>query len=437
MKTLFEKAVIRIGIDTIKIKLTRSIYGNDPMDKLINDLEKSFDKNEISVYYTKDYDCYFVKDIDSDCHLSKIYKRGKDTCMVEIFGMCQTVTKFEFIDCHRIILSVIGNLKSTLNTLEKIDVSLDLFYPHERTFVFDNSKRADFVDILNYQMTSDLQVHLTDISMHTIRVPKNQNKIIKFALNHKDIKSKEDKKHKDCYYRWVKQTSSFLDKVNYGLCEKSESTHFEIKINKLKILCKILSFFDKSERKKFYSSDYDHETDIHITRGSQKVSNIKYDKSKRDEEKHGCVQDVYNAIIEDMADTDDEYDDLLEYLKHTRVELRFFRPAVSSRQNPLDLNLESSYDELLKCIKDEIEKMTIFILTPDISTDDYVNLYKKRLKKVSVTKRLTPDDYGRILEITDEEWNNFENKINDLKSQFIKPNKNRAIGQKLKVKKTI
>lgn len=414
METLFEKAVIRIGIDTIRIKLTRSIYGNDPMDQLIDNLKNSLDPDEIETF-PKDGN-YYVKDIDSNCYLAKIYKTGKDSCMIEIFGMCQTVTNFKLTEHHATILSIIGNLKNTLNTLEKMDVSLDLFYPHERTFVFDNSKRADFVDILNYQMKFHF-VYLTNISMHTIRIPNSEKKIINSVLkNDKYIKSQEDKKHGDRYYRWVKQEPQFLNWINYSRCEKNESSHFEIKINDRKILYKIMNLFEGCEK---YSSDYDPEEDIYVKRGKKKVSIIKYDKSKRDEDKHGCVQDMYNAIIKDMADTDDEHDDLLEYLKHTRVELRFFRPAVSSRQNPLDLNLESSYGELLKCIKNEIEKMTIFIIKPDISTDDYLNLYKKRLKKVSVTMRLTPDDYGRILEITDDEWNNFENKINYLKSKFI------------------
>jgi hypothetical protein len=416
METLFEKAVIRIGIDTIRIKLDNiSIIPFDPMNQLINDLEQSFDEDEIDLF-PKD-GIHYVKDIDSNCSLAKIYKTGNYSCMVEIFGMCQTITEFKLTDYHRIILSVIGNLKNTLNTLEKMDVSLDFFYPHDRSFAFDNSKRADFVDILNYQRKFHF-VHLTNISMHTIRVPNSEKKIINSVLkNYKYIKSQEDKKHGDCYYRWVKQEAPFLNWINYSRCEKGESSHFEIKINDRKTLYKIIDLFDGCEK---YSSDYDPEEDIFVRRGKKKVSIIKYNKSKRDEDKHGCVQDVYNGIIKDISDTDDEYDDLMDCFRHTRVEFRFYQPAVSTRQDPLDLNSESSYDKLLCYIKKEIEKMTIFILKPDISTDDYLDLYKKRLKKVSVTKPLTPDDYGRILEVTGDEWNDFENKVNFLKSQFIK-----------------
>ena len=71
METLFEKAAIRMGIDTIKIKLSRNLYQSDPIDQLINNLKSSFDQDEILVYYKKDYRCHFVKEIDSDCHLSK------------------------------------------------------------------------------------------------------------------------------------------------------------------------------------------------------------------------------------------------------------------------------------------------------------------------------------------------------------------------------
>jgi hypothetical protein len=96
METLFEKAVIRIGIDTIKIKLTRSIYGNDPMDQLIDNLKNSLDPDEISIFQ-KDGN-HYVKDRDSNCYLAKIYKTGKDSCMIEIFGMCQTITEFKLTD---------------------------------------------------------------------------------------------------------------------------------------------------------------------------------------------------------------------------------------------------------------------------------------------------------------------------------------------------
>ena len=215
--------------------------------------------------------------------------------------------------------------------------------------------------------------------------------------------------------------------VNYGLCEKDESSHFEIKINDRKILYRISDFFDGSEK---FSSEYDHETDTYIHKGSKKVSNIKYDKSKRDEEKHGCIiQDVYKTIIEEIADTDDEYDDLMEHFKHTRIESRLLKPGITSKEkNPLDLTLESSYDKLLNYIKRKIEKEIgiIFILKPDISTDDYLNLYKERLKKVNIInikydffKEKTSESYGRILEISLDAWNDFENQIDVLKSKFI------------------
>ncbi|MCX7075484.1 MAG: hypothetical protein NTZ45_01735 [Methylococcales bacterium] len=414
METLFNKSAIRVGIDTIKIKLRMSIFKSEPTNQLIEKLKSSFDPDEISIFQKGDY--HYLKQNDSNCYLSKIHKTGTDRYTIEIFGMCQTITNFKLTEYHATILSIIGNLTGDIEmTLEKMDVALDFFYPHDRSFVFDGSKRSDFLDMINYQSKLSF-VHLTKIPMTTIRVPKRQKRIIKFALNHKDIRSPEDKKSRDCYYRWVKPTSHYLNKVNYGKCEEDESSHFEIKINDREILYKISDFFDGSET---FSSDYDHETETHIKKGSKKVSNIKYDKSKRDEDKHGCVQDVYNAIIKDMADTGEEHDDLIDDFKHTRVELRFFRPAVSTRETPLVINSESSYGELLDCIKKEIEKMTIFILKPDISTDDYLDVYKKRFKKVTVTRAITSSDYGRTLEVTPDAWNDFENQIDVLKSKFI------------------
>lgn len=267
------------------------------------------------------------------------------------------------------------------------------------------------MEILTYQIKFPF-VHLTDLPMTTIRVPKRQKPIIRFAKEH--LKPSDKKKYGDCYHRWVKSTSQYQNRVNYGPCEESESTHFEIKINNRRILYRISDFFDGSEA---FSSDYDHETETHIRRGTKKVSKIKYDKSKRDEERHGCVQEVYNAIIEEISDNDDEQTELMDTFKHSRVELRFHRPGVTTRENPLCLNTESNYERLFHAIEKEIKKLSIFILKPGVSTDDYLNIYKERLKKVNSVKPITPDEYGRIIGVN---WNNLDNQINALKLFFIK-----------------
>jgi hypothetical protein len=319
MKLLFEKSKIRIGIDTIKIKFIRNIFGTrtDPINQLIENLKRSFDPDEISIFQKDGY--HYLKNIDSNFYLSKIYKTDTYSGMIEIFGMCQTITNFKLTEHHATILSIIGDMKNIEMTLDKMDVSLDFFYPHDRSFVYDSSKTKslDFVDFLNEQIKFPF-VHLTKIPMTTIRVPnKSQKRVIKFALDHKDIKSpEENKQHGDCYCRWVKIKSqyAYLNRVNYGECEEDESSHFEIKINDRKIYNRVLNVLDGDPT---FSSDHDHETDIYIHKGSKKVSVIKYDKSKRDEDKHGCMQDVYNAIIEDIADTDDEYDDVTNGVKMT------------------------------------------------------------------------------------------------------------------------
>lgn len=427
METLFEKAAIRIGIDTIKIKLSRNLYQSDPIEQLVENLKNALDPDEIFFVQKDGY--HHLKNKDSKHYIATIYKTGTDSGMIEIFGICQTITEFKLTDHHATILSVVGNLTDNIEmTLQKMDVSLDFFYPHDRSFVFESTKALalNFVDSLNDQIKFPF-VHLTEIPMITIRVPKSQKRVIKFALDHKNIKSPEDKKKKgDCYCRWVKITSQhlYLNRVNYGECEKDESSHFEIKINDRKIYNRILNLFDGTPT---FSSDYDHETDIYIKLGAKKVSIIKYDKSKRDKDKKRDVQGVYNATIKEIADTDDEHDDLMEHFKHTRVELQFFKPCVTPTQTKLlNINSESSYGQLLDCIKKEIKKMTIFILKPDISTNDYLDLYKKRLNQSNGTKRtrlieqLTSS--GRILEVTPDAWNDFENQIDVLKSKFIPSN---------------
>ncbi len=135
---------------------------------------------------------------------------------------------------------------------------------------------------------------------------------------------------------------------------------------------------------------------------------------------------MYKAIIEEIADTDDEYNDLMENFQHTRVESRFFQPCVTKTQTkPLNINSESSYDKLLDIIKEEIEKMTIFIVKPDISADEYLRLHKELLnrkygsKRIQLRGQLLSNDYGRILEVSSEAWDDFENQIDVLKSKFI------------------
>jgi hypothetical protein len=431
METLFNKSAIRIGIDTIKIKLDSiSTTQSEPTNQLINKLKSSFDPDVVLTY--PDNGRHFVKDMQANRKLSKIYKTGKYSCMIEIFGMCQTVTNFKLTDYHETILSIIGNMQDMEMTFEKIDVAQDFFYPHDRSFVFNRSKikSLDFVDFLNYQSKYS-NVYLNKLSMTTITVPNNSkilNKLKQFAFKHKKIKSPSaDRNRGDCYCRWVNVQSIYTNIVNYAECEENESSHFQIKINDLKIYCQIRKLFDGTET---YSSDCEDKTKIHIKTGSKKISNIKYDKSKRDKDKKRDVQGVYKAIIEEIADIDDEYNDLMEHFQHTRVESRFFQPCVTKTQTkPLNINSESSYDKLLDIIKEEIEKMTIFIVKPDISADEYLRLHKDLLNKKYGSKRIQlreqiilSNDYGRILEVTPDAWNDFENQIDVLKSKFIPSN---------------
>ena len=417
MDTLYNKCSIRIGIDTIRIKLERIYDDNDPIPRLVEKLNNGLGQDDVSIFQCDGH--HFLKDNHSKRYISKIYKTGKNKCVFEIFGMLQTHNLFKLCDYHTTILSIVGNLKGTYKTLEKMDIACDFFYPHERSFVFDGLSRHDMVDFINYQIKFPF-VHLTEIPMTTIRVPKKQKPIIRFTLNHRQIKSTDKKKHGDCYYRWVKPTSVFLQRINYGQCEKKESTHFEIKINKRKFLYTIARYFDGSET---FDSEYDHETQTHMSRQSKKVSHISYDKSGRDEEKHGPMMDIYMDIVKEIAESDDEHNDLMDFVDnfpHTRFESRFLQPGVTTKQKPLELNKGSNFELLLPYFKKHIEKHTIFILKPGVSTDDYLNIYKERLKKVNAVKPITSSDFGKVIGLNLDNWNNLDNQINTLKSFFIK-----------------
>jgi len=417
METLYNKSEIRVGLDTLKIKLNKELWGTDPTSSLIKRLKRSFENDDVSIIQKDGH--YFLKDNQSKRNFTKVFKTGDCRCMIEIFGMYQTHNQFILSEYHHKVLSIVGNLKRVVRTLEKMDVACDYFYPQESSFVFEGSKRRkDWIEFLTYQIKYPF-VHLTEIPMTTIRVPKRNKPIIRYAMSHKRIKSADKKKHGECYYRWVKPTSQYHNRVNYGPCEKSESSHFEIKINNRKILYNISDIFDGSET---FDSDYDHETKTYINKGKKKLSIIKYDKSKRDIKKHICMDDVYGSLIEEIADSDYEHDDLMNSFKHSRVELRFHQPAVTARQDPLDLNTDTDYDTLFKTIKKEIKKLSIFILKPEVSTDDYLDLYRQRLKKVNTVKQITPDEYGRIIGVN---WDNLDKQIKTLKDFFdMNPQRN-------------
>ena len=415
MNTLYARSAVRSGLDTIKIKLSNN-RDADQTTLLFAHIKLHFypqHDDDIAIY---NYDGFYnIKDKHENRRLAKVYKTGDDSCVIEIFGMCQTINQFELNDYHRKLLTIVGNLKDVNKTLEKSDVCLDIFYPHSRVFVLDEAKRRDWIELLTYQ-TRFPMVHFTDIPMTTIRAPRAQRKLLRFAINESAIKSLDKKKHGDCYYRWVKASDDGYGEV-YKLCEKAEHTHYEIKINNRKLYYKISKLFDGTEA---FSSDYDPDTDTHIGRKPKQVSIIKYDKFAREIKKHGreVMEKAYNILIEEIAENEAEYEELKKTFKdsHSRVEYRFHKPAVKQRdRHTLDLSTEHSYETLIQTIKDEVNKISIFILKPEVSTKDYLNLYKQRLRKVNTCEQITPDEYGRILEVN---WDILDKQIATLKEFF-------------------
>ena len=401
MNTLYSRAVIRLGIDKIRIKLSHKRgkgRGIDLTTLLFGHIKLRIYpqyKKKIAIYR---YDgCYNIKDKHVNRRIAKVYKTRDGSCMIELMGTCQTFNLFELSDYHRILLTIIGRLDVKL-TLEATDISQDFFYPFSRSFVLDEAKRRDWIELLTYQ-TSFPMAHLTDIPMTTIRAPRAQRKLLRFAIKH-GLKLPDKKKHGDCYYRWVEASDDGYGEV-YKPCEKENHTHYEIKINDRKLYYKISKLFDGTEA---FSSDYDPDTETNISRKPKQVSKIKYDKYARDLKKHGreLMDKVYNKLIDEIAENQTEHDELKKTIRgsHTRVEDRFHKPSVKQRdKHTLNLRNETSYDTLTQTIKDEIKKISIFILKPEVSTDAYLDLYKQRLKKVNTCEKLTPDEYGRILEV--------------------------------------
>jgi hypothetical protein len=408
MNTLYSRSVIRLGIDKLRIKLRdkrSKRRSKDITSFLLNWIMLHIYpkyKNEIVIYrYGGSYN---IKNKHLNRRIAKLYKTKDGDCIIEMIGTCQTYNLFEMSDYHRMLLTIIGK-RDFIMTLEAIDISQDFFYPYSRSFVLDEAKRRDWIDLLTYQ-TNVPMVHFTDIPMTTIRSPRAQRKLLRFAINN-GLKLPDKKKHGDCYYRWVEASDDGYGEV-YKPCEKEDHTHYEIKINDRKLYYKISKLFDGTEA---FSSDYDPDTETNISRKPKQVSKIKYDKYSRDLKKHGgeLMDNFYNKLIDEIAENQTEHDELKKTIRgsHTRVEDRFHRPAVKQRdKHTLDLRNKTSYDTLTQTIKDEIKKISIFILKPEVSTDEYLDLYIRNrsespqrtlnsLLKSEVLVRFFPGDVQR------------------------------------------
>lgn len=421
---LYDKCTCKLGIDTMRIKLARLLASSKfPIQFFIDNLKVGLEKHDVTIYPDGNY--HFLKDNHSKRKVAKLYMTPTKAYVIEIFGMFQTHNLFQLSNIHTTIFFIVGNLKGFHKTLEKIDVACDLFYPHERIFVFDGlGLQSDMFDILNYQRKFPI-VYLTDLPMITVRIPNKYKKIINFALRHKEIKPTDEMTRGDCYYRWVKQTSCYMDRINYGQCEKSESTHCEIKVNKRKVFFAVAKNFDGSAS---YSVEYDHENDIHLGRQPRKISHIKYNKSLKDSEKsedNVPMKEIYTTIIKEIAaDNDDEHHALMKYVEnfpHTRFESIFIKPGVTTKQNSLDLEEGSNFDLLLPYFKKNIEKHNIFILRPFVSPDEYLKVYEDRLEKVSAVRPIISDKYGKIIGLNETNWDDLAKQIENLKLFFVKP----------------
>lgn len=453
---MYEKADIRISIDSIKVRLARDLFKDSYLDsneksqikhsKLINEIlelyKEEIGNNEIYLFFNKDSRAYILGFTDSItfCKIQSIHNPNREyeelqECTIEIYGLNQVFNVFnnnciyDFPPIQKKLIEYIPKLYNLNNgdlyppSIVKIDISLDSYYDYNKTLVHYNSQFNNIND-----QKKDKIYYLNGFGTITMIIPLDTNeKVIYDLIKSYDIKV--NKTTKGNYITPVKECAGFNTVIykSYTKCDLEEATHIKLILRDRKKYLKYKKLFEDNNIKVDYKELNDYDTDIQIKKNKRKVSIITYDKTYKDsKDKHKFLltEDYYNRLVNYYSTNDNEYDLLLDTLnQHTRNELRF---TYSVNELPIiDIN-KNLVNDTFRIISNDIEKqlnklsISIFKTYSDIK--EYLKENRKYTKDKKTNKPLKIGNYGKILDVRE---NDLEKCINQLKLCF-KTVKNRS-----------
>lgn len=371
---MYEKADIRVGIDSIRFKLSNNslFKSNNILETIIKRLKDIFkDYDNIDDPRAVAHNVWIINNINKKS-FCKVYQISNNECIIELYGMNQPHNDilFEISEEHKKIIDLISKLKHYDRKIVKLDTALDVFYDYDKTLVF-YGKRTDNNNPNSLKEQNKNRISFLDrFPTHTLLIPIEKDKLIQAIRNNREFNKKVSRIKS--YSRFVKEEQyPFTIFSNYNPCHKQQATHLEIRIKDRKLYYKTYSLIEKSGVKIGFNSEIDSDEDIRISKNRNSVSIIKYDKTYKDtldeSYENSYVEDYYNKIAELYSNNDDEFDSIKDELKHTRVEIRLYYGGNKA------LNINGNwYDVLYNDLLKQISKLQINIFNPISETKRYL-----------------------------------------------------------------
>jgi len=437
---MYNKADIRIGIDSIKIRLAKDLFkkSEDEYPKIINRIMDLFkDNDNISVFYVKESKAYIIghNNKGTFCKLQSIHNPIKiidlngnriQECTIEIFGLNQAHSSniFNLPNEHKMILEFIPKLYSPLEDLYppriiKIDMAFDIFYSYNKTLILYNS----IYNNINKQKKDNISF-INGFGTITLTIPIDDNKLISKILSNNDLKKK--KSTKDSYIKYVEEIKGYMtvNYKNYRICKKNNATHLQLILKDKDIYYKYYNLISNSGTKIDYK-EIDSDLDVSIKKNRRKVSIITYNKTYKDSLNEvyydNYVDIYYKNISEIYSNNNNEYDEIYDNLNHTRTELRFYY----SNSDNLDIFdneknlLQNTFQIIINDIKKQANKLNISIFDTHSDIKRYISDNKKINSKRKIQKSIKIKGYGKSL---DSSIKDIESSLDSIKMCF-KPNK--------------
>ena len=422
---MYEKADIRVGIDSIRFKLSNNgLFNSDNIiETIIKRLKDKFKKDDtIEDPRAVAHNVWIIDSIDEKYNqkgFCKLYQINSNECILELYGMNQAHNDnlFEIPLKHIKIIDFIMNIKHYDKEIVKLDFALDLFYDYDKTLVFYGYETENNTPSSLKEQNKNRITFLDRFPTHTLLIPIEKDKLIQTIRNNREFNRK--KSTKKSYSRFVKERKyPYTIFSNYEQCNKQKATHLEIRIKDRKLYYKTYSMIEKSGVKIGFNSEIDSDEDIRISKNRNSVSIIKYDKTYKDtlDESYedDYITNYYDSITKLYSKNDNEFDEIRENLKHTRIEIRLYyggNKALNINGNWFDI----LHNDLLK----QISKLQINIFNPISETKRYLQENSKINKNRDKQYPIKIKCFGKSL---DTSTNDVYNSLIDLKVCFTTDN---------------